>query len=138
MRSDYQAFTELGDRLAAQEHTMVITHGDPGGNTLVKTPSDLYLIDWDDILLSPPERDTWFFQNKPEFIEGYRSVFPEYQVNQELSHYFTYKRYFEDLIEYFAEIRGNYTDEHRRKNLNGLRDDCLEGWLRPIVRKFDS
>ena len=137
IRDDYTKFLKLSDEIKLQNWNFVITHGDPGGNVLVKSPTDLYLIDWDNILLSCPERDTWFFQNEPEFIKGYQSIFPNYKVNQKLSHYFTYKRYFEDLIEYFAEITGDHSLEHRKKNLDGLKNDCFEGWLRPAIRKFD-
>ena len=134
---DYTNFMQLCQVLKTKEFAMVITHGDPGGNILAKSPTELYLIDWDNILLAPPERDTWFFQHETEFIRGYRSIFPKYQANEELSHFFTYKRYFEDLVEYFAEILGDGAEVHRQKNLNGLESDCLEGWLRPSIRRFD-
>lgn len=134
---DYDSFMSLRQELRGGRSRMVITHGDPGGNTLVKSPTDLYLIDWDSILLAPPERDTWFFVHEPEFIRGYRSHYPEYHADPALCRYFTYKRYFEDLVEYFTEIRGDGTEEHRRKNLTGLQNDCFEGWLRPAIRRFD-
>ena len=88
-------------------------------------------------MLSPPERDTWFLQDNPDFIRGYQTLFPDYQINQELSHFFMYKRYFEDLMEYFAEINSNMPEEHRIKNLKKLEDDCFEGWLRPSIRRYD-
>lgn len=137
IKHDYENFISLSHALSTKEFKFVITHGDPGGNTLVKSPTDLYLIDWDNIMLSPPERDTWFFQHDQEFMRGYRSIFPEYQVDEELSHYSTYKRYFEDLVEYFTEILGAGTEEHKLKNLKGLEQDCFEGWLRPAIRQFD-
>jgi|GEM_PF-999764 hypothetical protein len=137
VRHDYANFLDLSQQLKAGEHKMVITHGDPGGNTLVKSPTDLYLIDWDNILLAPPERDTWFFQHESEFIRGYQSINSNYQIDHRLSHFFTYNRYFEDLVEYFAEILGTGTEVYRKKNLAGLEEDCLEGWLRPSIRQFD-
>lgn len=36
----------------------VITHGDAGGN-LIQNGDEYYLVDWDDPLLAPPERDAW-------------------------------------------------------------------------------
>lgn len=35
-----------------------ITHGDAGGNFLVNK-GKYFLVDWDDVLLAPPERDAW-------------------------------------------------------------------------------
>jgi len=137
LKHDYDNFMKLSRKFQQSDLKMVITHGDPGGNTLVKTPTDLYLIDGDDILLSPQERDIWFFADHPDFLKGYQSIFPNYQINQELYHYFAYKRYFQDLVEYFAEISGRGTKEHRQKNLQGLEHNCFEGWLRPAIRRFD-
>lgn len=137
MRHDYDNFIQLSKELRVKKHTMVVTHGDPGGNILAQSPKNLYLIDWDDILLSPPERDIWFTQHNTDFLEGYHSVIPDYNVNIELAHFFTYKRYFEDIMEYFTEIFGNYSVEHRQENLDKLKQDCFEGWLRPSIRAFD-
>jgi len=136
MKNDYDNFIKLSQKLKETKQAKVITHGDPGGNILVKSPKDLYLIDWDDILLSAPERDTWFFQDNLKFIKGYQGVFSNYSPNPKLNHFFTYKRYFEDLMEYFTEILGSGSETYRLKNLKALEHDCFEGWLRPAIRQF--
>jgi thiamine kinase-like enzyme len=36
-----------------------ITHGDAGGNIIV-SEDKFYIVDWDETMLAPPERDAWF------------------------------------------------------------------------------
>ena len=51
----------LGRRLRPRETAPVICHGDPHlGNLLVADASDVWLVDWDDVVLAPPERDLMF------------------------------------------------------------------------------
>lgn len=51
----------LGRRLRDRRATAVICHGDPHlGNLLVGDGDDVWLVDWDDAVLAPPERDLMF------------------------------------------------------------------------------
>jgi spectinomycin phosphotransferase len=51
----------LGRELRARHHPGVICHGDPHlGNILLGPDGRSWLIDWDDALLAPPERDLMF------------------------------------------------------------------------------
>ncbi|HET8716593.1 MAG TPA: aminoglycoside phosphotransferase family protein [Nocardioidaceae bacterium] len=67
--AEIEAVVARADRLGAQlrdrdhaDHTpRVLCHGDPHlGNVLVDEPDRLWLIDWDDAVLAPPERDLMF------------------------------------------------------------------------------
>lgn len=42
---------------------IVLTHGDAGGNCMVG-PDRFTVIDWDEAMLAPPERDAWFFMHR--------------------------------------------------------------------------
>lgn len=42
---------------------IVLTHGDAGGNCIVG-PDRFTVIDWDEAMLAPPERDAWFFMHR--------------------------------------------------------------------------
>jgi len=64
----------------------VTTHGDPTQGNNLKTPDGrLHLVDWDGIVLGPPERDIVFWGGKSFdiFLEGYRAsrLVPELQAN---------------------------------------------------------
>ena len=37
----------------------VLTHGEPHPGNLIRTENGLRLVDWDTVLLAPPERDLW-------------------------------------------------------------------------------
>ncbi|WP_432831707.1 phosphotransferase [Dactylosporangium sp. CA-092794] len=40
----------------------VLTHGEPHSGNTMRTPTGWRLIDWDTVLLSPPERDLWLIE----------------------------------------------------------------------------
>src|SRR4051812_37578566 len=49
----------------------VLTHGEPHpGNTML-TEAGWRLIDWDTVLVAPPERDLWSLADTPALIENY-------------------------------------------------------------------
>lgn len=71
LRRYRDVFFDLG------EHTpkgCVATHGDMQGNILLSGAGGLYLIDWDEAELAPPERDLWLLANLPGFMQGYSAV----------------------------------------------------------------
>ncbi len=53
------AYSDLVNRVAARPDRMVITHGEPHSGNVLRTPAGLVLVDWDTVLLAPPERDLW-------------------------------------------------------------------------------
>lgn len=136
IRRFFANFLSLAEKCKSQEWNMVVTHGDAPGNILVKSAKDIYIIDWDDIMLTPPERDTWFLEEKPRFIDGYKSIFPRYQRNQIASKYFVYSRYFNDLVEYWEEIINSTDKVHQQKNLSQMTKELFNesGWLYPQVK----
>lgn len=71
-----------------------ICHGDPTpGNILVAPGGEPYLIDWDDIILAPRERDLVFwehddvlFENMPSspVLDGYRSIAGSFELDPDI------------------------------------------------------
>jgi aminoglycoside phosphotransferase (APT) family kinase protein len=45
--------------LRAATTSWVLTHGEPHPGNLIRTDNGLRLVDWDTVLLAPPERDLW-------------------------------------------------------------------------------
>jgi len=80
----FDNFLRIAEKCRKQKWHMVITHGDAPGNILVKSPKDFYIIDWDDILLAPAERDLWFLAEKEKFMDGYKSISPKFQMNKDV------------------------------------------------------
>jgi spectinomycin phosphotransferase len=80
----------LGAELRARPAELVVCHGDPHlGNLLLGADGQVWLIDWDDAVLAPPERDLMFVLGggpafAPEgrvdeaaFLEGYGPATPD-------------------------------------------------------------
>lgn len=127
IRMQYHRLNELMEGVAQLKLPFVITHGDAGGNTLVKSADDIYLIDWDGLLWAPAERDIWVPTHN--FMEGYRKQRPDFTVNTISRDYYTVIYYFRSMAQYFAEIISNKNNSHREQNLKELKENLLEGWM---------
>jgi len=53
------AYDRLASRVAARPERMVITHGEPNGANVLRTVDRFVFVDWESVLLAPPERDLW-------------------------------------------------------------------------------
>lgn len=52
-------YARLARTVAQRQDRLVITHGEPHPGNTMTTPGGLVLVDWDTVLLAPPERDLW-------------------------------------------------------------------------------
>jgi spectinomycin phosphotransferase len=133
LRRDFATMESLMREMQQAGHERVLTHGDGGGNILMDARGKIYLIDWDDLLLAPRERDTWFYADSEEFLSLYREYFPGYTVNQRVCAYYLYRRFFDDLEGFLDKIFApTSTDDVKTTNLAGLHKDCYR-WLRPLM-----
>ncbi len=74
-----QRFCALGERLTKQAPLFVICHADiHTANIIVTDEGDIKIVDWDEVLLAPIERDLMFFlgdghapQSEAAFLAGY-------------------------------------------------------------------
>lgn len=63
---------QLGEALRERQPELVLCHGDPNtSNIFVTDHHKLYMLDWDEIMLAPPERDLMFFESAADFWQGY-------------------------------------------------------------------
>lgn len=66
------AYAGLARRVAQRRDRMVITHGEPHAGNVITTPGGLVLVDWDTVLLAPPERDLWDMAgDDPSLLDHY-------------------------------------------------------------------
>jgi spectinomycin phosphotransferase len=129
IEKDFILFKRVIRKCKVASFKNVITHGDAPGNVLVNTGGEISIIDWDNLLLAPIERDLWFHR----FDHTLKSVYPNYQVNELVYTYYVLKRYFEDFAEYLAEIyKPDATVEHVEKTIEDIKHDIFE-WLQPLV-----
>ena len=111
----------LSKKLANQQFTFVLCHSDlHAGNLLLEKEGRFYLIDWDDPIMAPKERDLMFIgggvgnvwnQSHEEilFYEGYGKTV----LNLVLLAYYRHERILEDIAVYTEELllkKGNNKD----------------------------
>jgi spectinomycin phosphotransferase len=99
---------QLGQKLQEQSYKLVLCHSDiHGGNVLIAGNDSIYIVDWDDPIMAPKERDLMFIGggvanvwNKPDeeklFYKGYGTT----EVNSTILAYYRHERIVEDIAEY--------------------------------------
>lgn len=99
---------QLGQKLEGQSSKLVLCHSDiHGGNVLIDGNNTIYIVDWDDPMMAPKERDLMFIGggvanvwNKPhEEIAFYRGYGPT-EVNSTMLAYYRHERIVEDIAIY--------------------------------------
>lgn len=94
--------------LSNQSHLFVLCHSDiHGGNILMSEQGDLYIVDWDDAIMAPKERDLMFIGggvggvwNKASEITSFYQGYGSANINKTLLAYYRYERIIEDIAEY--------------------------------------
>jgi spectinomycin phosphotransferase len=127
---------ELAELLKQQPIDYVLCHNDPHpGNYLVADNGELYLVDWDDPILAPRERDLIFFDEETSgirpkglgvnrFYEGYGQV----KINFTALAYFRFERIIVDMAEFCQQILLIRTgDEDRQQAYIYFTDSFLPG-----------
>lgn len=99
---------QLGQKLQDQSHQLVLCHSDiHGGNVLVDGNDSIYIVDWDDPIMAPKERDLMFIgggvanvwnklHEEKLFYKGYGTT----DVNATLLAYYRQERIVEDIADY--------------------------------------
>lgn len=68
IRSIIEKQNKIAHRYQSRQLNLVVTHGDITGlNIIVTSEGDLKLVDWDDAMFTPPERDVNFLFDNPHF-----------------------------------------------------------------------
>jgi spectinomycin phosphotransferase len=103
---------QLGQKLRDQSPKFVLCHSDiHGGNVLMDGNDTIYIVDWDDPIMAPKERDLMFIGggvanvwNKPHeeklFYRGYGKT----EVNSTILAYYRHERIVEDIAIYGHEL----------------------------------
>ena len=103
---------QLGKNLQDHSPKLVLCHSDiHGGNVLIHKNSDIYIVDWDEPIMAPKERDLMFIGggvgnvwNKPYeeklFYKGYGKT----EINPTSLAYYRHERIVEDIAIYSQEL----------------------------------
>lgn len=99
--------------LQAQTPEWVVCHSDiHAGNVLMGTNGNFYIVDWDNPILAPKERDLMFIGGSQGFVgysaeEEVRLFYQGYgptQINQAALAYYRYERIVQDIAAYCQEL----------------------------------
>jgi Ser/Thr protein kinase RdoA (MazF antagonist) len=108
-----------------------ITHGDAGGN-VIESGDRHFIVDWDNAMLAPPERDAWFCMSRDWAMAAFNVALREkrisYALRPERLAYYCYDFFFfylnayvdasthvdivEEYIDGWIEESFKYADEH--------------------------
>lgn len=132
-----------------QENTpdYVLCHADiHAGNVLIDDEGQLYVVDWDTVMLAPKERDLMFIgggigsewrgkRGIEQFYEGYGPT----EINSMALAYYRYERIVEDIAAYCEEIwLSGQSDTDRAEGMRQLSDQFEPGNVVDIARKTDN
>ena len=104
-----QNLRELQVYAQSAEKAKVICHTDiHGGNLMRGQDGALYLLDWENAMIAPPEHDLIFFVGEQGFSEHffpvYKRYFPTAQIDLKLLEFYFYRRALEDLADFILRV----------------------------------
>lgn len=96
---------QLGQKIQHQSPENVLCHSDiHGGNVLIDKNGAIYIVDWDDPIMAPKERDLMFIGggianvwNKPHEEELFYKGYGKTKINTEILTYYRHERIVEDI-----------------------------------------
>lgn len=116
---------QLGQKSQEQSPKFVLCHSDiHAGNVLIDGNNRIYIVDWDEPIMAPKERDLMFFcggvgnvWNNPDdeklFYKGYGKT----EVNMTILAYYRYERIVEDIAVYARELLMMKGNEEERAEM---------------------
>ena len=138
----------LGLALLESASELVLCHTDlHAGNILIDTSGDLYIVDWDNPILAPRERDLMFIGNAQGFIgftpEQEESLFyqgyGQTQINAEALAYYRYERIIEDIAAFCEQLfQTDGSIEDREQGFRYLSSNFLPGNTIDLAYRADQ
>lgn len=113
---------EFGQKLKNQTQKFVLCHSDiHGGNVLIDENNSIYIVDWDEPIMAPKERDLMFIgggvanvwnklHEERYFYKGYGKT----DVDRELLAYYRCVRILEDIAIYCEELLANKPGDRQK------------------------
>lgn len=103
---------QLGEKLQNQSPKCVLCHSDiHAGNVLIEGNNEIYIVDWDEPIMAPKERDLMFIGggvgnvwNKPPEEKFFYKGYGKTEVDLTLLAYYRHERIVEDIAIYGQEL----------------------------------
>jgi spectinomycin phosphotransferase len=103
---------QLSKKIQEQSPEFVLCHSDiHGGNVLIDGDGAIYIVDWDEPIMAPKERDLMFIGggvanvwNNPHEEEFFYKGYGKTEINREILAYYRHERIVEDIAVYGMEL----------------------------------
>ena len=103
---------QLGQEIQKQSPEFVLCHSDiHGGNVLIANDGTIYIVDWDQPIMAPKERDLMFIGagvanvwNNPHEEEFFYKGYGKTEINREILAYYRHERIVEDIAIYSQQL----------------------------------
>jgi Ser/Thr protein kinase RdoA (MazF antagonist) len=120
-------------RCQADTPPFFITHGDVSGN-LIKNKDGYFIVDWDEAMYAPLERDVWTRSGRPEAIKEFEDALTrnriEYRLRNECLAFHCYHMFFIFL--------GEFLDDFIRYGKSQDLKDLFTGWMFELLQHADG
>jgi spectinomycin phosphotransferase len=98
----------LSQKISEQSSKFVLCHSDiHGGNVLTDERGSIFIVDWDDPIMAPKERDLMFIGggvanvwNNPHEEDFFYKGYGKTEINRAILAYYRHERIVEDIAEY--------------------------------------
>jgi len=137
---------DLALTIQKQPSEYVLCHGDMHGwNLIVSQNENLFIVDWDTLILAPKERDLMFVgagiwdsgRSPPEDEELFYQGYGETEVSRDGIAYYRFERVIQDIAEYCEHIFScDDNDDGRLQCFEYLKSNFLPGGT--IERAYES
>lgn len=118
----------LGKELRGSRLELVPCHGEPHKwNTMIADTGEVFLIDWDDSLIAPKEKDLNTIKDDEEIMKGYRSIVENSHINKEVLDYYNLEWNISEIDAWSNSLFYEDTNEiEQSNNLKELISDLEE------------
>lgn len=124
--------SRLGKILKDKDLEFVLCHGEPSpGNIMVDQNNEVYLIDWDEPLMAPKEKDLLFFEsNLGPFSTGYAKFSSDVIIDREAWNFYIHSWNVAEIIDWGQRIFINkLSAEEKQHALEKLKEFLIESGL---------
>lgn len=103
---------ELAQKIKNESPKFVLCHSDiHGGNVLIENNNTIYIVDWDEPIMAPKERDLMFIGggvgnvwNKPSEVKLFYQGYGKTEINITMLAYYRHERIVEDIALYAQQL----------------------------------
>ena len=124
---ELETLGELQHKVRRKDLEFVNCHGEPSpGNVLVSNSGEVYLLDWDDPIFAPKEKDLLFFKDNIEpVMKGYSLFSKDINIDQDVMELYGHMWNLGEIADYGSKILfENHSDAQNQIWLDNLKG----GW----------